>query len=381
MGIDGKSRPGVIGWLPTVSAPALRTPPVSGRFGSAAAGSIEPRASPRRPYPCRLVADPDEEPHEQEGGIQRPVGLRQRVDRQVVLVGAESRPSTSQASATPIRISHGATPRRARRLPPRPGRGHGSLTGSRCQPRAPPLLPRLRASPTATTAPSEISQVISAGPVARWKPLTQPHHAQSATPPTVRATRRPRTALVYPRPGDGGSAPSIVSDARRASGTRVGSRPTLDTAVANRWASHRAATTVVVEVDEDAVARLPQIAQTARPAEERSASVAGCRCGPPLVEADIPPRGRPPDRRPTAMGVAQTKRGRRSPQRSKVASLCQDSCRGSNATRTCFGNASSVACSASRSDRRSGGSCSSTGPSSAPSPRGAAGAGPARSDL
>ena len=77
-------------------------------------------------------------------------------------------PSTSQASATVISTSQGATPRRARPGPPRPGRGHGSATGSRCQPKRALFRPCDSATSAATTAPSETTQVTSAGVVVRW---------------------------------------------------------------------------------------------------------------------------------------------------------------------------------------------------------------------
>ena len=45
-----------------------------------------PEAAERRSDACGLVADPDEHPDEEEGGVQRTVGLDQRADREVVLV-------------------------------------------------------------------------------------------------------------------------------------------------------------------------------------------------------------------------------------------------------------------------------------------------------
>jgi hypothetical protein len=39
--------------------------------------------------------------------------------------------------------------------------------------------------------------VISAGVLPRWKPLTHPHHAQSATSPTTLEVRRVPTGPVY----------------------------------------------------------------------------------------------------------------------------------------------------------------------------------------
>jgi len=101
--------------------------------------------------------------------------------------------------------NHGATPRSAGPLPPRPCRGHGSLTGWSCHAGRPPFAPRQSAASTRTTTVRVMSHVISAAGVVRWKALTQPHHAHAARTATPMTMWWPRTVPVYPTGGPSGA--------------------------------------------------------------------------------------------------------------------------------------------------------------------------------
>ena len=161
--------------------PAPRVAAGPGVSGSGVARRCrDARVTHRRSRPGGLVADPGQYPNEEEAGIQRPVGLCRTLIVRWYWCGPVSMPSTSQASATTNSTMHGATPRRASRPPPRPGRGQGSWTGGRWQPNLFPRVPGHSVRSTATTAPSESTQVISrrcSGAVKDAHPSTP--HAQS----------------------------------------------------------------------------------------------------------------------------------------------------------------------------------------------------------
>ena len=64
------------------------------------------------------------------------------------------------------------------------------------QPNAAPCRPRRNSDTSATTIANDTIHVISAGVLPRWKPLTHPHHAQSATSPATLEVRRVPTGPV-----------------------------------------------------------------------------------------------------------------------------------------------------------------------------------------
>ena len=88
-----------------------------------------------------------------------------------------------------MRTSQGATPLSAGPLPPRPCRGHGSLTGSRCHPSRPLFVPRQRAH------------------------IDEDHRSQGDEPRDLRGGRRPVEATGPAAPGARRNAGNAYDDA------------------------------------------------------------------------------------------------------------------------------------------------------------------------
>ena len=82
VGSDGRSRAGGPRWGPSDPRPRRSAP----AFGAAGPRVRSRPMASRCTDPGGLVADPNEDPDEQQRGVQRSVGLGQRADGQVVLV-------------------------------------------------------------------------------------------------------------------------------------------------------------------------------------------------------------------------------------------------------------------------------------------------------
>ncbi len=167
-GLDGRSRPADVGCAPRFTRPAPKTAPEAGwRVPPDRCDSVA-RVGRRRPHPRRLVTDPHEHPDEQEAGVQRPVGLGQRADRQVILVGsgvdAEHVPGQRHREEHQPGSDTPQGPPAAAAARTRPRLGDGFETPAE----AAPFRPCRSATSAATTAPSETTQVTSAGVVLRW---------------------------------------------------------------------------------------------------------------------------------------------------------------------------------------------------------------------
>ena len=130
--------------------------------------------------------------------------------------GPVSMPRISQASedrdqCEPRRHASKRRPAAASAVP-----GPWLALGWSCHAGRPHPAPAPRATSKRTTTARVTSHVISAAGVARWKPLTQPHHAhaaRTATPRTMR-WRRTGTGLSHRGPVRGRAVPGASGGAR-----------------------------------------------------------------------------------------------------------------------------------------------------------------------
>ena len=161
-GLCGSSRAGE-GWRPNGAIAAATELPWTEPVGSPPSGGGS--VVNGRTHARRLVADPDENPDQEERGVQRAVGLGQRADREVVLVW----PAVDTERVPGERRHNQREPRRdAARVPDRFRRGQAAATARRpvrgASPHGAPALPRHTRRRRGSPPTTETTQVISAAP-------------------------------------------------------------------------------------------------------------------------------------------------------------------------------------------------------------------------